>query len=283
MSWQERSLRTNDGIRLHCVDAGRGRPLVMLPGFSQTVAQFRRQVEDLSGDFRVIALDHRGHGRSDKPAHGYRVSRLAADLRDLILALDLHDVALLGHSMGCAVAWCYWDLYYGDRVGALILVDQPAVIAADLVAPEDARAVGAVFDAETAFGIAASLRGEDAVATSRAIVERMHTPAMSPQDVAWITAQNMLLPREYAAALLLDHYGNDWRDVLPRLDVPTLVIGGEASLFPPESAAWVASRIPGAQVRIFSTDERGSHLMFWENPDLFDSVVRAFLTGRMSP
>jgi len=227
MSWQERSLRTNDGTPLHCVDAGRGRPLVMLPGFSQTVAQFRRQVEDLSGDFRVIALDHRGHGRSDKPAHGYRVSRLAADLRDLILALDLHDVALLGHSMGCAVAWCYWDLYYGDRVGALILVDQPAVIAADLVAPEDARAVGAVFDAETAFGIAAGLRGEDAVATSRAIVERMHTPAMSPQDVAWITAQNMLLPREYAAALLLDHYGNDWRDVLPRLDVPTLVIGGE--------------------------------------------------------
>ncbi|MEU5375940.1 alpha/beta hydrolase [Streptomyces sp. NPDC005968] len=283
MSWQERSLRTNDGTPLHCVDAGRGRPLVMLPGFSQTVAQFRRQVEDLSGDFRVIALDHRGHGRSDKPAHGYRVSRLAADLRDLILALDLHDVALLGHSMGCAVAWCYWDLYYGDRVGALILVDQPAVIAADLVAPEDARAVGAVFDAETAFGIAAGLRGEDAVATSRAIVERMHTPAMSPQDVAWITAQNMLLPREYAAALLLDHYGNDWRDVLPRLDVPTLVIGGEASFFPPESAAWVASRIPGAQVRIFSTDERGSHLMFWENPDLFDSVVRAFRTGRMSP
>ncbi|MGW2549621.1 alpha/beta fold hydrolase [Streptomyces sp. NPDC001635] len=283
MSWQERSLRTNDGTRLHCVDAGRGRPLVMLPGFSQTVAQFRRQVEDLSGDFRVIALDHRGHGRSDKPAHGYRVSRLAADLRDLILALDLHDVALLGHSMGCAVAWCYWDLFDGDRVGALILVDQPAVIATDLVAPEYARAVGAVFDAETAFGIAAGLRGEDAVATSRAIVERMHTPAMSPQDVAWITAQNMLLPREYAAALLLDHYGNDWRDVLPRLDVPTLVIGGEASFFPPESAAWVASRIPGAQVRIFSTDERGSHLMFWENPDLFDSVVRAFLTGRMSP
>ncbi|MFF3752458.1 alpha/beta fold hydrolase [Streptomyces sp. NPDC002018] len=270
-------ITTNDGVGIRYLDAGEGEPVVLVPGFSQSAAEFGKQIDDLSRDYRVVAVDLRGHGLSEKPDHGYRVSRLAADLRDLVVTLDLRDATLLGHSLGCAVIWCYWDLFGDDRVRRLILVDQGAVTAVDLVAGERAADLGAVFTADTAFGIAAALRGPEAVAMADAILESMHTPSLSAEDLAWLTEQNLLLPREHAASLHLDHYGNDWRDVLPRITVPTLVIGGEVSIFPPETARWTAARIPRGQVRVFSAEESGSHLLFWENPRLFNSVVRDFI------
>ncbi|MGP4015044.1 alpha/beta fold hydrolase [Saccharopolyspora sp. 5N708] len=269
---------TNDSVRLHYVEAGVGVPLVLVPGFSQSAAEFGAQIDDLSRDHRVVAVDHRGHGESDRPRHGYRVSRLAADLRDLLEALDLRDVVLLGHSLGCAVIWCYWDLFDRSRISRLVLVDQGPLAAVDLAPAGRAAELGAIFSAEAGFGIAAGLRGTDAVATTRSIVDMMRTAAMGEDEVEWIVEQNLLLPREHAASLHLDHYGNDWRDVLPRITVPTLVIGGEVSVFGPGVGQWVAARIPGARLRTFSAAEFGSHLMFRENAELFNTVVRDFLS-----
>ena len=101
-------------LRYH--EAGAGKPLVMLPGWSQSAAEFKYQVGPLAKNRHVIALDMRGHGESDKPKSGYRISRLAADLREVLIALDLHDVDLLGHSMGCSVSWCYLDLFGAERL-----------------------------------------------------------------------------------------------------------------------------------------------------------------------
>ncbi|WP_433125551.1 alpha/beta fold hydrolase [Micromonospora sp. CA-240977] len=273
------SILTNDGVGIHYVEAGRGETLVLVPGFSQTAAEFGEQITDLSRDHRVIALDLRGHGESDKPDHGYRVSRLAADLRDLLLALDLDEVTLLGHSLGCTVIWCYWDLFGSDRISRLVLVDQAAVTATDLVDAQQVTELGAIFSAEFAYGVAEKLRGPHAATAWREVVSMMHTPQLKAGDVEWIVEQNLRLPRQHAATLHLDHYGNDWRDVLPRITVPTLVIGGEESFFDAKVALYVASRVPGSQVRVFSSAERGSHLMFWENPSLFNAVVREFIAA----
>ncbi len=57
----------NDGARIHYMEAGTGKPLVLIPGWSQTAAQFKHQLEGLSDRYHVIALDMRGHGESDKP------------------------------------------------------------------------------------------------------------------------------------------------------------------------------------------------------------------------
>ncbi|MCI2420592.1 alpha/beta hydrolase [Saccharopolyspora sp. K220] len=270
---------TNDSVRLHYVTAGAGAPLVLVPGFSQSAAEFGAQIDDLGRDHLVVAVDHRGHGDSDKPPHGYRVSRLAADLRDLLEALDLRDVALLGHSLGCAVIWCYWDLFDRSRISRLVLVDQGPMAALDLAPAGQASELGAIFTTDAGLGIAAGLRGTDPIATTRSIVDMMHTPAMSEDEVEWIVEQNLLLPREHAATLHLDHYGNDWRDVLPHITVPTLVIGGEVSIFSPAVARWVAAQIPDAQLRTFSAAESGSHLLFRENAELFNTVVREFLSN----
>ncbi|WP_410675209.1 alpha/beta fold hydrolase [Amycolatopsis sp. cmx-4-68] len=105
----------------------------------------------------------------------------------------------------------------------------------------------------------------------------MFTAATPRDEVTWTIERNGALPRPHAGTLLIDHCYQDWRDVPPRIHVPTLVIGAEASLFPPTGIKWVASQIPGAEVRIFSAEERGSHFVFWENPVAFNETVRKFL------
>ena len=112
---EKKSVRTRDGVRLSYLEGGEGRPLVMLPGWSQTAAMFDRQFADFSKVGRVIALDHRGHGDLDKPERGYKVQRLAKDLFEVIAALQLDEPDIVAHSMGAAVAWSYLMLFGSEQ------------------------------------------------------------------------------------------------------------------------------------------------------------------------
>lgn len=272
---------TNDGVRLHYLEAGTGPDLLLVHGWSQAAAQWRKQIQEFSSTHHVIAIDLRGHGDSDKPGHGYRIARLAADLRDVVTQLDLHDITWIGHSMGCSVTWSYWDTFGGDRIGRIVLVDQTAVLVADPAWPEGQSAkLGAIFDYATVSSLNAGLHGPDAESVTRQLIGGMFTAQTPAEEVEWNIERNLTgLPRPHAGTLLIDHAYQDWRDVLPRVTVPTLVIGGVASLFPTSGIDWVASQIPEASVRIFTADERGSHFMFWENDKLFTEVVRDFLAA----
>lgn len=106
---------SKDGVRLFYDDIGRGRPLVLIHGWTFSGRFFHRNVPVLAENARVITVDLRGHGRSDKPDRGYRIPRLAADLRDLLLELDLRDVTLLGWSLGAPVIWSYLELFGRDN------------------------------------------------------------------------------------------------------------------------------------------------------------------------
>lgn len=107
---------SNDGVRLFYDETGLGRPLVLIHGWTFSGRFFARNVSVLAENARVITVDLRGHGRSDKPNHGYLTPRLAADLGDLLQALDLSDVTLLGWSLGAPVIWSYLELFGRDRV-----------------------------------------------------------------------------------------------------------------------------------------------------------------------
>jgi non-heme chloroperoxidase len=271
------TIATNDGVNIRYIEKGAGEVIILLPGFSQSAREFRKQVDGLSDQYRVVALDHRGHGESDKPMYGYRIARLAADLRALILALDIEDVTLLGHSLGCMVIWSYWDLYGGERIKRMIVVDQGPVGVEELAFDEPAEQVGALFSIDQALQIAADLRSDRAMEISHMVVDRLYSAEFSVEEAEWLFHQNLLLPREHAATLQFDYSGNDWRDVLPRITVPTLIIGGELSYVSTKVAKTISERIPESVVRVFSAAEKGSHLMFWENPTLFNAVVSDFM------
>lgn len=124
-------ITTSDGVRLAYEQRGpsNGANFLFINGWRQAAAQWRKQVSYFEdAGYRVTTYDHRGHGDSDKPAFGYRVHRLAADLYDLLSGLDLHDLVVVAHSMGVSVVFAFWDLY-GPKVAEtfikrLVLVDQ---------------------------------------------------------------------------------------------------------------------------------------------------------------
>lgn len=117
-------ITASDGTRIHYDERGHGRPLVLIHGWTFSGRFFHRNIEALSEHARVITMDLRGHGRSDKPKHGYRIARLAADLRDLIGALNLQDTTVLGWSIGCPIIWSYLELFGQDRLRSAIFVQQ---------------------------------------------------------------------------------------------------------------------------------------------------------------
>jgi non-heme chloroperoxidase len=270
---------TSDGAMLNFIEAGSGTPLVLIPGWSQTAAMFRAQIDAFSANHRVIAVDMRGHGGSSKTSYGYRIARLALDVNELMEALELDNVTIAGHSMGCSVIWSYWDQFGGHRISKIILIDQaPTVVFWPDWTDEQKQVAGALFDAKGLYDTAAGIAGADGAKVTEDVVRGLFFTKAYPKEKAdFALAENLKFPRQHAARLLVDHCTQDWRDTIPRIDAPTLVVGGKASFFHPKSQEWIASQIAGARVEIFEEDEGGGHFMFMENPEKFNRIVAEFL------
>ena len=250
----------------------------MIPGWSQTAEQFKYQIVGLCDRYHCFAIDMRGHGESEKVSFGYKIQRLAKDLHDVLTGLDLNNVALLGHSMGAAVIWCYWDLFGAHRVANLILIDEPPIMISNpLWSESDREHFGATWTFESLLKTCSALEGPAGETTTVEFIGGMLTIKISAEQKAWIIAQNLTFPREYAATLLYNKSIQDWRDVIPRISVPTLVIGGKASHTPWKSQAWIHDQIPNSELVLFDEDEGGHHFMFISCPDKFNQVVATFL------
>jgi len=275
---RQQRLTTSDGVELNLLEAGSGAPLLLIPGWSQTAAMFRHQLAGLSDRYRVMALDMRGHGDSAKPAHGYRVARLACDVHDAIAALELDSVAALGHSMGNAVLWSHIELFGSDRFSKLIVAEEPpTLLARPSWSEEERELAGCITDGAELGRTCDALVGPDAEGFAADFVEGMLSENVSAADRRFIVEQNLLMPRAAAAALLQATSTTDWRDLIPRIDLPTLVVAGRASLVPYASQVWIHEQIVGSRLVDFGADEGGSHFMFWENPEKFNRVVADFL------
>ena len=275
---RQRSVTTSDGTDLHLLEAGEGEPLLMLPGWSQTAAMFRYQLEALSDRFHVIALDHRGHGESQKVSQGYRVSRLAMDLHEVISCLELEQTAVLGHSMGNAVLWSHWDLFGRDRFSKMIIAEQPPThLSRPSWSQEEKDRAGCIMDPTELVENCDGLVGVNADGFSAGFVKGMFSAQISEEDLAFVVEENLKMPRLAASRLLQDTATADWRDLIPRIDIPTLVICGEESLVPIPSQKWIQQSIEGARIEIMTGDQGGSHFMFWEGHEHFNRLVGDFL------
>lgn len=96
------NVTTSDGIHLRYVQAGpaAGQKLLLVHGWRQTAAQWRKQIDYFSGaGYRVTAYDMRGHGDSGKSDFGYSLSRFGSDLNDVLNTLDLTNVSIVAHSL----------------------------------------------------------------------------------------------------------------------------------------------------------------------------------------
>ena len=119
------SIQASDGVRLDYTEHGtpNGRPVVLLAGFKAPATSWAWQLSALE-NYRVFAVDLRGHGTSEHPEAGASMQRRGEDVRDVLENLGVSDVILIGGSLGGNTIWSYIDQFGSDRVRAAIIVDQ---------------------------------------------------------------------------------------------------------------------------------------------------------------
>ncbi|MDQ1199755.1 non-heme chloroperoxidase [Rhodococcus sp. SORGH_AS303] len=261
----------SDGTVLHYTDQGTGRPLVMLHGWGFSGRFFDGSVDRLAEYARVITVDLRAHGDSEDPGHGYRVSRLAKDLRDLLVGLELTDVTVLGWSLGCPVIWSYQELFGTDLLAQAIYVAQTP---RQYRTPEWTLAHTSIFDDASL----AAVQGRvtyDRENFDREQLDEITATDLPAERVEVLLAEMTKISSEARNAVMADHTHHDWRDLLPALDLPSLVmVGKHDKAFPWEAAQYVGDTIPGARTVVF---ENSSHALFLDEPRKFEDEVLGFL------
>ncbi|MEX3008702.1 alpha/beta fold hydrolase [Hoeflea sp. TYP-13] len=282
MAIQRKSATTNDGVTISYLEGGSGRPLVMLPGWSQTASGFSAQIEAFCRIRKVIALDQRGHGESGKAQNGYRIFRLAKDLHDVITTLDIEDFDFLGHSLGVSVIFAYLMLFQNERPPQrLVLADEPPALLArpDWTDTERENAGSVLASLQDVADFKSAIRSADTPALHAEILRPMFTASIDENKLLEIAAENLKLPRNHAADLLENNCLQDWRSFILTIRLPTLVVAGEASPHPISSLVWITEQIAGARLELIPKSEGGSHFMFMENPGRFNSAVVDFLSA----
>lgn len=238
-------MRTSDGVTLHVTDDGEGPTVVLVAGFTAPATSWAAQAAALRGaGFRVVAVDRRAHGLSESPGFGLRMARHGADLHEVLTALDLDEVVLVGGSMGASTAWAYADLFGCDRLRALVSVDQT---------PRMANGDG--WD----HGFYGLTRANAGVYF----------------DIGIPVAGTVLPYPPELAPLLRDHAQQDWRDVVRRLDVPVLMVAGGASEFWPSTHA--AAALEGNPRGRAVVLEDCGHAVNLAQPEAFNRVLLEFL------
>jgi len=270
---------TSDGVHLSYIRQGSGRPIVLIHGWSQCAEEFKYQIEPLSVRYDVIAVDQRSHGESQKVSYGLKIPRLARDLYELLTELDLNEVALLGHSMGSSVIWCYIDLFGPELLSKIILVDQSPFVTSDPNwTQQELEDSGAIFTGQRVFEIVAALRSNQAELVTRQGIDGIVTKYATAEMKEWLVQCTLKMPRHLAGTLAYNHWHMDWRDLIPRINLPTLIISGRASAAAAwKSQKWIHRQIKGSQLEVFEEAEGGQHFMFIENPEKFNRIIMKYL------
>jgi 3-oxoadipate enol-lactonase len=243
---------------------GEGDPLVLLHAFPLNGRMFGGQIEAFSGSRRVVAPDYPGFGRSPRTPAQPDIRYYAEGVRGLLDRLNLDRVVLGGVSMGGYVAFECMRLF-PDRVAGLILANtRPDPDSEEIRKTRNEMALRV---AKEGIGVLAELQ-----------MERLLAPEALREDELVENVRDMILensPDGAVAALSVMRERPDSTPLLGKLDVPTLVIGGEEDdISSPEVMGAMAAKIPGARhVTIPNT----GHLSNLEAPEKFDSALDEFL------
>lgn len=262
---------TNDKVRIHVQEKGAGKPLLLIHGWASNGTFWRRNVGPLSERFRVVTMDLRGHGESDKPASGYRIARMARDVKDVIEALELEDVAVAGWSMGSSIIWSYLELFGTEHLErAIFVVQSPR----QYYTNDWKWGQTACYDAEALAFLTARLDC-DPRGMAKSLIDGCLAEPIPEEEETDLIEEIMKSPGWVRAEIMSDHTNLDWRSFLPSISIPSLVIvGRKDKIFPWQGCAYVGERIPGAKTVFF---EDSSHMPFYEEPERFNGVVQEFV------
>jgi pimeloyl-ACP methyl ester carboxylesterase len=284
------TVRAADGTPLHAEVFGppTGYPIVLTHGITCAIRAWAHQIADLSTDYRVIAFDHRGHGRSGVPHRGgYRLEHLAADL-DSVLEATLaprERAVLVGHSMG-GITIAAWSSHYRDKVR--LRADAVALInttTGDLVrkvklfavprelSPARVMAARGVINTFGGFPLPAVARIPGRYAIAMLAVGRDADPSAA-RLIYELFAQTPPEGRGGCAKMLVEALGSRYL-ALDGLTVPTLVIGSESDRLTPISQSRRIARTAPNVVGLVELS--GGHCSMLERPREVSRHLRALV------
>jgi non-heme chloroperoxidase len=261
-----------DGTALFVQDWGSGRPVLFLAAWTFNSSVWGNHIVALNAkDYRCIAPDRRGHGRSDIPAAGYDLDTLTDDVADVFEQRDLRDVTLVAHSMGSIEAVNYLARHGSDRIARLVLV---APTTPFLVKTEDNpdAVPKAAIDAQN------EAIAQDFPKWMAANEAPFFMPDTPEATRAWIREMMLSVPLPVALACRKTISFADLRAAAARIDRPTLIVHGDKDASAPLAltGAKTAKLIRGSKLRIY---EGAPHALTLTHSERLVSDLLSFMAG----
>ena len=267
-AWADRDFRTvnlETGIKLRYVDTGprNGQPIIFLHGATDSSHSWSMTTPFLSDSYRILALDQRGHGASEKPTFGYSVAQYADDVVAFMDKLRLQQAVIVGHSMGSFIAHQLASAY-PNRVSKLVLIGSAKSGVGNPVITslwEDPIGLPSFQDPIDPEFIRAWQTGPnpvDPVFFEKVLSETARVPAL-----VWKGIFRMLL-------------SDDHSYFLKAITAPVLVIWGDQDVLfsRADQDALIAALPAGAQLQVFSGAGHNTH---WEQPQAVAQAIRTFI------
>jgi non-heme chloroperoxidase len=266
-------------IDIYYEDHGLGKPVVLIHGWPLSGASWEKQVAALFGaGYRVITYDRRGFGQSSKPVKGYDYNTFADDLHKLMMKLDLYDTALVGFSMGGGEVARYLSKYGSQRVSkAVFIASVPPFLLKTL--DNSDGVTGRVFD-----GIKKAIAQDRQMFFSQFLSDFYNFNILRDSLISeQVIKSNLKVAANASVKGSLDCVSawlTDFREDLKRIDVPTLVIHGDADRILPIEAT--GKRMPefvkGCKLVVV---EGGPHGLTWTHAEKVNSELLGFLASEM--
>jgi pimeloyl-ACP methyl ester carboxylesterase len=262
-------------IDLYYEDHGTGKPVILIHGWPLSGRSWEKQVPVLlAAGYRVITYDRRGFGDSSKPTSGYNYDTFAEDLHKLVTKLDLRDVGLAGFSMGGGEVARYLGTYGSDRVRkAAFLAAVPPFL---LKTPDNPAGVdGGVFD-----GIKAGIASDRLAFLTAFFANFYNVDVFGGKRVSDQAVQfswNIAAGASPKGTLdCVSAWLTDFRKDLARIDIPTLVVHGDADRILPidVTAKRTHELIKASRLVVV---EGGPHGLNWTHAEQVNSELLDFL------
>jgi non-heme chloroperoxidase len=262
-------------IEIYYEDHGAGQPVVLIHGYPLSGRAWDRQVPVLlEAGHRVITYDRRGFGKSSQPATGYDYDTFAADLNMLLEHLDLRDAVLVGHSMGTGEVTRYLTSYGSARAARGVLVAPiPPFL---LQTPDNPDGVP-----QSLFDGFAQAAAADTPAWMKGFLDNFYNidtlRGTLVSDQAYQASWNIAVTASATAAVAcIPTWTTDFRDDLPKIDVPMLVLQGDADQVLPIDKT--GKRLPALlnDVKLVVI-EGGPHAIPWTHAAQVNAALLEFI------
>ena len=252
--------KTSDGVRIHYLEAGSGRPIVFIPGWTMPAWIWQKQIDEFSKKYYVIAVDPRSQGESDKPPYGHLPETRARDYAELVDRLGLKQPVLVGWSMGCGELMKYVEQFGTDNLSGLVLVD------------------GFISD-QTSLEMFAFMSGwmnqlqQDRQKQADGFVRSMFKKPQTEDYLKRVIDASMQVPADTAVALVYNMIAiKDLSSAFARMNRPVLFTYQPST----QSSADLLKSKLGDKVRLERFDGDG-HALFVDDPEKFDRLLEEFL------